>query len=89
MWILLKKYKPAPETYEYAAKALSVNTNDIILIAAHGWDVTGASHAGLHTCFIAREGQALYALAPKPSVIGDTILQAAKEIIRQVDSNRS
>jgi 2-haloacid dehalogenase len=26
------------------------------MIAAHGWDLAGASHAGLATCFIAREG---------------------------------
>jgi 2-haloacid dehalogenase len=30
--------------------------------AAHGWDLAGASHAGLATCFIAREGQSLYTL---------------------------
>jgi hypothetical protein len=34
------------------------------MIAAHGWDLAGASHAGLATCFIAREGQSLYIQHP-------------------------
>jgi 2-haloacid dehalogenase len=34
------------------------------MIAAHGWDLAGASHAGLATCFIAREGQSLYFIQP-------------------------
>jgi 2-haloacid dehalogenase len=35
----------------------------MLMIAAHGWDLAGASHAGLATCFIAREGQSLYTLS--------------------------
>jgi 2-haloacid dehalogenase len=32
------------------------------MIAAHGWDLAGASHAGLALA-IAREGQSLYTLS--------------------------
>jgi hypothetical protein len=39
------------------------NAND----CSHGWDLAGASHAGLATCFIAREGQSL--LYPAPLIL--------------------
>jgi hypothetical protein len=32
----------------------------MLMIAAHGWDIAGAAHAGLATGFITREGQAIY-----------------------------
>jgi len=35
----IKKYKPAHESYQYAAKALGVNTGDMVMVAAHGWDI--------------------------------------------------
>jgi 2-haloacid dehalogenase len=31
----------------------------MLMIAAHGWDIAGAAHAGLATGFITREGQAI------------------------------
>lgn len=81
----VNKYKPAPEAYEYAARTLTVDTNEMVMVAAHGWDITGASHAGLHTCFIEREGQALYPLAPTPSISGNSLVAAAKQIIKKLD----
>lgn len=32
----IKKYKPALETYQWAAKQLSVNISEVMLVAAHG-----------------------------------------------------
>jgi 2-haloacid dehalogenase len=45
------------------SKRTSRKTQEMLMIAAHGWDLAGASHAGLATCFIAREGQSLYTLS--------------------------
>jgi 2-haloacid dehalogenase len=39
-----------------------------MLIAAHGWDVTGALHAELQAAFIFREGKSQYPLAPPPDL---------------------
>ncbi|MEX2231526.1 MAG: haloacid dehalogenase type II [Cyclobacteriaceae bacterium] len=80
----IKKYKPALEAYRYAAQVLKVNTDEMLMVAAHGWDITGASHAGLHTCFIERKGQSLYPLAPKPSITGSTLITAARKIIKRI-----
>ncbi len=77
----VKKYKPAVETYQWAAEQLSVNVSDAILVAAHGWDIAGALHAGMKGAFIERKGQSLYPLSPKPTFLGKDLADFAKQII--------
>ncbi|QKG58597.1 haloacid dehalogenase type II [Hymenobacter sp. BRD128] len=62
----VRRYKPHPDTYHYAARQAGVAPARAMLIAAHGWDVAGALHAGLQAGFLARPGQTLYPLAPPP-----------------------
>jgi 2-haloacid dehalogenase len=77
----IKKYKPEAETYLWAAKKLKVKPEEMILIAAHGWDIAGASHAGLRTCFIEREGQSLYSLSNKPDFQAKDIYTMAEQFV--------
>jgi 2-haloacid dehalogenase len=77
----LKKYKPEAQTYLWAAKELAVEPKEMLMIAAHGWDLAGASHAGLATCFIAREGQSVYTLSNKPDFEANDILAMAEQLI--------
>ena len=77
----LGKYKPAPETYRWAAEKLAVTPEEMLLVAAHGWDIAGASHAGLATGFVAREGQSLYSLSKDPDFIADDILKMAEKLV--------
>jgi 2-haloacid dehalogenase len=51
------------------------------LIAAHGWDIAGAAHAGLATGFITREGQAIYPLSIAPNFIATDILDMAEQLV--------
>ncbi|MFW6068763.1 MAG: haloacid dehalogenase type II, partial [Chloroflexota bacterium] len=46
-------FKPAPETYRYAAEQLGEPIGNLRLIAAHDWDVTGAIRAGAKGAFVA------------------------------------
>jgi 2-haloacid dehalogenase len=82
----IKKYKPAKETYLWAAKKLAVEPTELMLIAAHGWDIAGASHAGLATGFIAREGQSLYPLSNKPDYVASDILAMAEQLVAAFNS---
>ncbi|NGY37898.1 haloacid dehalogenase type II [Flavobacterium sp. XN-5] len=75
------KYKPAKETYLWAAEKLAVKPDEMLMIAAHGWDLAGASHARLATGFIAREGQALYNLSKKPDFVANDILVMAEQLV--------
>jgi 2-haloacid dehalogenase len=77
----LKKYKPEAATYLWAAKELAAQPDEMLMIAAHGWDLAGASHAGLKTCFIAREGQSLYTLSSKPDFEATDILAMAEQLV--------
>ena len=77
----IKKYKPALETYRWAAEQLSVNNAEIMLVAAHGWDIAGALQAGLQAAFIERKGQSLYTLSPSPEIVGKNLVEVVQKIL--------
>ena len=47
-------YKPAPEVYLTAARLLGLPPDEVMLVAAHPFDLKGARGAGLRTAFIDR-----------------------------------
>jgi 2-haloacid dehalogenase len=51
---LAHAYKPAPEVYWTAARLLDVQPAELMLVAAHPWDLAGARAAGLKTALIDR-----------------------------------
>jgi 2-haloacid dehalogenase len=51
---LANAYKPAPEVYEIAARLLEVEPGELMMVAAHTWDLEGARNAGLRTAFVDR-----------------------------------
>jgi 2-haloacid dehalogenase len=51
---LARAYKPAPETYQSAARLLGVEASELMMVAAHPWDLEGARRAGLRTAFVDR-----------------------------------
>ena len=51
---LARAYKPAPEVYRTAARLLGVEPGELMLVAAHPWDLQGARAAGLRTAFVDR-----------------------------------
>ena len=50
----VRRWKPAPEPYRYAAHALGVPVEETIMIAVHDWDLHGARAAGLRTGWVNR-----------------------------------
>jgi 2-haloacid dehalogenase len=51
---LAHAYKPAPEAYRTAARLLGVEPAELMMLAAHPWDLEGARGAGLRTAFVDR-----------------------------------
>ncbi len=47
-------YKPAPEVYLTAVRLLGMQPDEVMLVAAHPFDLAGARGAGLRTAFIDR-----------------------------------
>jgi 2-haloacid dehalogenase len=74
--------KPAPEVYHYATERLDLNPGAIWMVAAHGWDIAGATRAGLRGAFVARPGQTPDPFAP-PEIIGADLLEVAHTIVAE------
>lgn len=62
-------YKPHQRVYRWAAYQMDSQVEDCMMIAAHGWDVAGASYAGMRSAFISRPGQTRFPLAPEPMFV--------------------
>ena len=60
-------FKPNAKPYQFVLSKMQVDPENAMLVAAHGWDITGAQRAGLQTSFIAREGKFKYPLAEQPT----------------------
>lgn len=75
------KFKPDPATYHMAAGELSVQANQLRLIAAHNWDTTGAIRAGCRAAFIARPGMVLGPLDERPDIVGRDLDDVVTQIL--------
>jgi 2-haloacid dehalogenase len=54
---LARAYKPDAAVYLMAAELLDVEPGQILMVAAHTWDLAGAAAAGLRTAFVARPAE--------------------------------
>ena len=72
--------KPAPEVYGFAVRRLDLPPRSIWMVAAHGWDIAGATRAGLRGAFVARPSQSPDPFAP-PEIIADDLLTIAHAIL--------
>lgn len=51
---LFRHYKPDPETYLGAARLLSLEPDEVMMVAAHNGDLAAAQKLGLKTAFVPR-----------------------------------
>ncbi len=72
--------KSAPEVYDFAVRRLDLPPSSIWMVAAHGWDIAGATRAGLRGAFVARPGQSPDPFAP-PEIVADDLLTLAHAIL--------
>ena len=79
----VRKFKPAIATYQSVAKKLGVEPSEMRMIAAHDWDIAGATNAGCQTAYIAREGKVYNALYKKPDISGKDLNEVAEKILNQ------
>jgi 2-haloacid dehalogenase len=67
--------KPNQAAYRLAVKEASGET---WMVAAHAWDIAGASKAGLKTAFITSVEASYLAVYPEPDIVAPSLLEAAK-----------
>ncbi len=51
---LARAYKPAADVYLTGVRLLGMQPDEVMLVAAHPFDLRGARHAGLRTAFVER-----------------------------------
>ena len=58
----IRTYKPFPSVYHWACRQANVTPREAMMVAAHGWDVSGAKAAGMQTMCVERPGKMMYPL---------------------------
>ena len=78
----VKKFKPHPDPYKFVLEQEEVAKENAMLVAAHGWDITGAQRAGLLTGFIGRPGKYLYPNGKAPEISGKNLQDLADQLLK-------
>jgi 2-haloacid dehalogenase len=78
----VRRWKPAPEPYRYAADHTGVAPERIALVACHAWDCAGAGRAGLRTGWVARSEPRWPDTFPEPDVSGSDLPSVVRAILR-------
>jgi 2-haloacid dehalogenase len=73
----VRALKPAPAPYRLVAERAGVQIGEVMLVAAHAWDVSGALAAGARAAFVARPGMVPSPLGPQPTLIAADIDELA------------
>ena len=77
----VRRWKPAPEPYSYAARTLGVEPGRLALVAAHGWDVHGAKRAGLRTGYVTRLEGWLSPTFEEPDAMAETLDGVIEQLV--------
>jgi len=77
----VRALKPRPEPYGLPARTFGVALDEVRLVAAHAWDVSGALAAGCAAAFVARRGMVPSPLGEQPDIVGDDLEAVAREIV--------
>jgi 2-haloacid dehalogenase len=52
----VQTYKPAPEVYRLAIETAACPPEQLLMVAAHAWDLRGAQALGMRTAYVQRPG---------------------------------
>ncbi|MGH8274024.1 MAG: haloacid dehalogenase type II [Gammaproteobacteria bacterium] len=77
------RLKPARAVYAAAAERLGKAPGELMLVAAHTWDLAGAAASGWATAFVARGGQVPHPLYPLPDLVCTDLQAVATMIVDQ------
>ena len=79
----MQALKPRPEPYHPVARTFEVEPGDVMLVAAHAWDVSGALAAGCAAAFVRRPGKVPSPLGDQPEIVGGDLHEVAARIVGQ------
>lgn len=85
----VRRWKPAREVYLHAAAVAGVAPRRLALVAAHAWDIHGASHSGLVTGWVSRLEKHFLSTMNPPDVTGDTLPEVARRLLALPQASHS
>ena len=87
----VRKFKPAPETYQQVAREMNVTMPDLLLVACHLWDTAGAQAAGCQAALITRPHNALLPAAgvPVPDFIATDLNDLTQQLVQSWPAQRN
>ena len=74
-------FKPDPRVYEFVAKRVNRQIEELRLVATHDWDTHGALSAGMQAAYIDRSGAPYHPLYRRPDVHATTMGDVVEQII--------
>ncbi|GGF21400.1 haloacid dehalogenase type II [Subtercola lobariae] len=77
----VRALKPAAAPYLAVAERYGVSPDEVRLVAAHSWDVSGALAASLQAAFVARPGAVLSPIGSQPDIVGADLTAVADQIL--------
>jgi 2-haloacid dehalogenase len=76
----VEQLKPGPRPYALVAERSGVSVGDVMLVAAHAWDVSGALAAGTRAAFVERPGMVPSLIGVQPELVVADIDALAHEL---------
>ncbi len=76
----VSQLKPGPRPYALVAERSGVPVGDVMLVAAHAWDVSGALAAGTRAAFVARPGMVPSPIGGQAELVVADIAALAQEL---------
>ena len=80
---LVNRFKPHRSVYLAGAHHLNTSPDEMVMVAAHDWDIAGSMAAGLDGVFIERLGQIYSPAFQAPTMTAPDIAAAATSIINR------
>ena len=84
----VRALKPRQEPYHLVARSFDTTADDVRLVAAHAWDISGALAAGCAAAFVRRPGKVLSPVGDQPDITGDDLIEVAERITAVDDDRR-
>jgi len=77
----VRRFKPAPEIYAYAATELGASPDEMIMVASHAWDLKGAIRSGLQGAFLRRPGTSWFGTDVTPKFTEPDLQRLAEALV--------
>ncbi len=76
----IRTYKPYPAVYHWALREMGITARQGLMVAAHGWDISGAKGVGMQTAFIKRAGKSTYPLGLAEDFVEDSLTTLVEKL---------